>query len=89
MDDNQLKTILQFESEKKSIAAAFILAINLGIFVGHDYYLGDVGRGVFKLILTITIIGIFISFIWVIVDLIAMPGRVRKKNRTLANSMIS
>ena len=89
MDNAQLKTLIQFESEKKSIAAAFVLAIQLGILGGHDYYLGDVGRGIFKLILTLTVIGLFFSIIWVIVDLIGMPARVREKNRQLANALIS
>ncbi|MBL1431217.1 MAG: TM2 domain-containing protein [Robiginitomaculum sp.] len=87
MDDKNLKTLIQFESEKKSIAAAFILGIQLGILGGHDYYLGDIGRGIFKLILTITMIGIIVSIIWVIIDLISMPSRVREKNRQLAERL--
>ncbi len=87
MDDKHLKTLIQFESEKKSIAAAFFLAMYLGIFGGHDYYLGDVGKGIFKLVLTITVIGLFISLIWVLVDLIGMPSRVREKNRVLAERL--
>ncbi|MCF6292157.1 MAG: TM2 domain-containing protein [Robiginitomaculum sp.] len=87
MDDKNLKTLIQFESEKKSIAAAFILGIQLGILGGHDYYLGDIGRGIFKLILTITMIGIIFSIIWVIIDLISMPSRVREKNRQLAERL--
>jgi TM2 domain-containing membrane protein YozV len=89
MDDKNLKTLIQFESEKKSIVAAFILGIQLGILGGHDYYLGDIGRGIFKLILTITMIGIIISIIWVIIDLISMPSRVREKNRQLAERLIA
>jgi TM2 domain-containing membrane protein YozV len=88
MDDKHLKTLIQFEAEKKSIAAAFILAIYLGIFGGHDYYLGDVGRGVFKLILTITVIGLIFSLIWVLIDLIGMPARVLEKNRQLAERLV-
>jgi TM2 domain-containing membrane protein YozV len=88
MDDKHLKTLIQFEAEKKSIAAAFILAIYLGVFGGHDYYLGDVGRGVFKLILTISLVGLIFSLIWVLVDLIGMPGRVLEKNRQLAERLI-
>ena len=89
MDDSQFKTLIRFESEKKSIAAAFVLAIQLGILGGHDYYLGDTGRGIFKLILTITVFGMVFSLIWVIIDLIGMPERVREKNRQLANALVS
>ncbi len=87
MEDTQVKALVRFEAEKKSIAAAFILAIYLGMFGGHDYYLGDVGKGIIKLILTLTVIGIIVSFIWVIVDLFGMPARVRQKNRTLAHAI--
>ncbi len=89
MDDAYLKTLIQFESEKKSIAAAFVLAIQLGLFGGHDFYLGDAGRGIFKLILTLTVFGLIFSLVWVVIDLIGMPARVREKNRQLALQLVS
>ncbi len=55
------------------------------------YYMGlDVfytGKGIFKLILTITIIGIFITAIWLLIDLISMPSRVLEKNRAIAKNI--
>ena len=89
MDDAQLKTILRFETEKKSLSAAYVLAAFYGLFGAHDYYLGSVGRGVVKLILTISVIGLVFSLIWVLIDLFSLPGRVQEMNRQLAVSLVS
>lgn len=82
---DEIKSLVRFETEKKSIAAAFLLAIYFGLVGGHDYYLGDIGKGILKLIFTITVIGILVSFILLIIDFFSLPARVREKNRILAH----
>ena len=60
------------ESVMKSKETTGILCILLGCFGAHDLYVGKIGIGVTKIILTFTFIGYFITAIWQIVDLICI-----------------
>lgn len=62
-----------------SVAVAYLLLIFLGMFGAHRFYLGRTGSGVAQLLLTISIIGTIVSFIWVFVDLFTVPGMIREK----------
>ena len=46
----------------------------LGLFLGglgvHNFYLGYTGRGICQLILTLTLVGIYISYIWAFIETI-------------------
>ena len=55
---------------QKSKVAAALLALFLGYFGAHDFYLGYKKQGVIKIILTITIIGSFATYIWTLIDFI-------------------
>ncbi len=55
---------------QKSKVAAALLALFLGYFGAHDFYLGYKKQGVIKIILTITIIGCFATYIWTLIDFI-------------------
>lgn len=60
----------QITSPQKSKVAAALLAWFLGCYGVHDFYLGYKKNGIIKIILTITIIGSLVSYIWSLVDLI-------------------
>jgi len=47
---------------------AFLFAFFLGMFGIHRFYVGKTGSAIAQLILTITIIGMLVSSIWVLVD---------------------
>jgi hypothetical protein len=49
---------------------AALLAFFVGIFGVHRFYLGRTGSGVAMLVLTCTLIGIFVTGIWAFVDFI-------------------
>ena len=52
--------------------AAICLAFFLGIFGAHNYYLGENKLGTIKFVLTITVIGVYVSIPWVVVDIVRL-----------------
>lgn len=67
----------------KNIVVAYLLLIFLGIFGAHRFYLGRIGSAVAQLILTITVVGLIVSGIWVFVDLFLVPGMVNQDKEKL------
>lgn len=58
-------------SEKNAMLAA-VLALFVGFYGVHNFYLGYKSRAIFQLILTLTVFGAFISGIWAIVESIML-----------------
>ena len=56
-------------SEKQKIIM-ILLALFAGTLGIHRFYAGKIGTGIIMLLLTLTIVGVYISGIWAIVDLI-------------------
>lgn len=81
---NDTRVLMLYEANKKTAVVAYLLWFFLGWFGAHNFYLGRTGVAVTQLILTITIIGILITFFWVIVDAFLIPGWVRNQNNLLA-----
>lgn len=56
--------------EKKSKLAAALLAIFLGCLGIHNFYLGNNGKGIVQLLLTVATCGLgaFISLIWALIE---------------------
>ena len=57
-------------NEDKKAWAALILAWFLGIFGAHRFYVGKTGSAVAMLILSLTIVGLIVTGIWALVDMI-------------------
>lgn len=86
--------VMMFESNKKSVGIAYLLWFFFGMFGAHRFYIGETGTGVAILLITIcslalkfVLIGfltIFISIIWVFIDLFLIPAMVQKQNNRLA-----
>lgn len=53
---------------------ALLLAVFLGAFGVHRFYVNKVGTGIMQLLLTCSIIGIFVSSWWVIIDWILIAS---------------
>ncbi len=53
---------------------ALLLALLLGGFGVHRFYVGKVGTGIIQLLLTCSIIGIIISSWWVLIDWILIAS---------------
>lgn len=66
-------------NDKPSTGVAYLLAIFLGVFGAHRFYLGRAGTGVIMLLLTLTVFGLAITSIWTLIDLFLIPGMIRSK----------
>jgi TM2 domain-containing membrane protein YozV len=77
------RTLLLYDANRKSALIAYILWFFLGWFGAHNFYLGRKGVGIAQVLLTITVIGWFITFVWVLIDAFLIPGWVRRENNLL------
>ena len=59
----------------KQWIVAVILAFFLGTLGIHNFYLGYTTKGIIQLVLTITVIGIFVSGPWALIDFIMLIMR--------------
>ena len=78
------RAIMLYEANKKTALVAYILWFFLGLLGGHNFYLKRTGVAVAQLILSLTIVGLVITVIWVLVDAFLIPGWVRNQNNILA-----
>ena len=53
---------------------ALLLALFFGVLGVHRMYVGKIGTGIVQLLLTCSIIGIFVSSWWVIIDWILIAS---------------
>jgi TM2 domain-containing membrane protein YozV len=77
------RTLLLYDANRKSAVIAYILWFFLGWFGAHNFYLGRKGVGIAQVLLTISVIGWFITLVWVVVDAFLIPGWVRRENNLL------
>ena len=86
--------LMRYDANKKSAAVAYVFWFFLGAFGAHRFYLGATGSGAALLIVTLAsfllmvlavgFLTIWISAVWVFVDLVLIPGIARKHNNYLA-----
>jgi TM2 domain-containing membrane protein YozV len=81
---NDTRVLMLYEANKKTALVAYILWFFLGLFGAHNFYLGRTGVAVAQLILSIIIVGLPITLIWVLVDAFLIPGWVTRQNNLLA-----
>lgn len=58
--------------KEKSKTVAIILALFLGVLGVHNFYMGYTKKAIIQLILTITVIGMYVSGIWAFIELIML-----------------
>jgi TM2 domain-containing membrane protein YozV len=78
------RAMMMFELNKKDACIAYVLWFFLGYFGAHNFYLKRIGIAVAQLLLTLSIVGLAITFFWHLVDAFLIPGRVRRENMMLA-----
>jgi TM2 domain-containing membrane protein YozV len=81
---NDARMLMLYEANKKTALVAYLLWFFLGWFGGHNFYLERTGVAVTQLILSLTVVGLVITIIWVLVDAFLIPGWVRRQNNLLA-----
>ena len=77
------RAMMLFEANKKTALVAYILWFFLGLLGGHNFYLKRTGVAVAQLILTLTIVGMSITVVWVLVSEFLIPRWVRQQNKLL------
>jgi TM2 domain-containing membrane protein YozV len=70
----------EYEAAKKDEVVGVLLALFLGVFGIHKFYMGETGWGVLYILLSWTGISAFLGFI----ECFLMPGRVRAYNAVQA-----
>lgn len=81
---NDTRVLMLYEANKKTALVAYLLWFFLGLFGAHNFYLGRTGVAVAQLIISLTLVGMAITIVWVIVDAFLIPGWVRRQNNLLA-----
>ena len=83
-----IRETVQQQSDKNAVTAA-LLGLFLGYYGVHNFYLGYKSKAVIQLILSLTLVGIFIAGPWAIVEAIMLfTGYIKTdaKGRTLRRS---
>ena len=81
------RALLLFLANQKSPVVAYLLWFGFGLLGGHNFYLGRAGVAIAQLILTITIVGLLVTIVWIIVDAFLIPGWVIRHNNLLATQL--
>ena len=68
------RAMMMFELNKKEACVAYALWFFLGYFGAHNFYLNRTGIAVVQFLLTLTIVGLAITFFWHLVDAFLIPG---------------
>jgi len=84
---NDARAMMLFEANKKTALVAYLLWFFVGLLGGHNFYLKRTGVAVTQLILSLTVVGVLITIVWVIVDAFLIPGWVRDQNNLLAKQL--
>ena len=84
---NDARALMLFEANKKTAVVAYLLWFFLGLFGAHNFYLKRTGVAVAQLILSLTLVGMIVTLVWVIVDAFLIPGWVRNQNNLLATQL--
>lgn len=89
----ETRELLLLESETKnrgkSMIIAYLLWYFLGIFGGHRFYMGRTGSAIAMLVLSITVIGLFATFVWWVVDAFLLHQWVKDQNQQLESQILS
>ena len=68
----------------KSIAIYLLLCCFLGLFGAHRFYAGKPATGVVMFILSCTIVGLFVTGIWTIIDFIIGVCNIKTPEKVFA-----
>jgi TM2 domain-containing membrane protein YozV len=88
-----VRAMLQYDANKKSLGVTYFLWFCLGLFGGHRFYLGRWITGLVMMFTTLISIpfcialvgyvGLFFVAFWAFIDAFRIPGWVRSKNNAL------
>ncbi|MBD2847202.1 TM2 domain-containing protein [Paenibacillus sp. IB182496] len=64
----------------KQPAVAYVVWYFVGLFGGHRFYMGRPLTGAVQLALSLTVLGLAVTFVWWIIDAFRMPRWIRSRN---------
>lgn len=67
----------------KTLSTAMLLAVFLGPFGAHRFYMGRRGSATMMLMLAVTLVGLLVTALWLLIDLPRLPAMVRRHNAAL------
>lgn len=73
---------------RKEPVVAFLLAVFLGIFGAHHFYLGYNRAGVIMLVLTLSVVGLIVSVPWKIVNWVTVWGETADANDEMEYALL-
>jgi len=79
----------EVKNHGKNMVVAYILWYFLGVFGGHRFYMKQTGTAVAQLILTLTVIGAFVTFIWWVIDAFLLHTWVKDHNRDVESHIMN
>ncbi len=85
MNEIDANAIMHFTARRRDVGIAYMLSVFnlLGLLGAHRFYLGCKGSAIIMLILSLTVVGLIITAIWLVIDLFLIPDMVREHNDTL------
>jgi TM2 domain-containing membrane protein YozV len=81
------RVLMLYDANKKTALVAYLLWPFLGCLGAHNFYLGRTGVAVAQLILSLTVVGLVITIVWLVVDAFLIPGWIRQRNNVLATEL--
>lgn len=78
--ENEMRAQGDYRTLEKNTTVAYLLWIFLGMFGAHRFYVRHTGVAVAQLLLTLTVFGAAVTFVWVIVDAFLLPDILRRIN---------
>jgi TM2 domain-containing membrane protein YozV len=78
----------EVKSQGKNMVVAYVLWYFLGLFGGHRFYMNRKGSAIAQLILSITGIGMIVTFVWWVVDAFLLHQWVKDRNQDVENRII-
>ena len=87
MTENEIKSLKVLIADRRDVGVAYLLAFWFGVLGAHRFYLGQKGTAIIMLLLSLTIVGLVVSFIWLIIDLFLIADMTREYNKALIDHM--
>jgi hypothetical protein len=78
---------LLYDANRKTLLAAYLLWLFLGVLEGHNFYLRRRRVAIAQLVLSLTIVGLLVTLPWTFWEAFLIPGWVRALNTELAQRL--
>lgn len=82
---NNGRQAMRYDANKKSAGTAYVLWFFLSVTGAHRFYLRRTFSAVIMLLLSCTVVGLFITIPWTVLDAFLIPGMARRYNDDLIN----